>query len=197
MFLDHRRRLALAVLSLCLAPTAAAAQASAPAEVSGTVVDARTGSPVAGAAVSARGRRTGTDDAGGFRLCRLAAGETAVRADAPAHRPAAASVTLAPGGSAAVALHLEPDTGRPARILLDRAYAHAPRPHPPPMLILDGERVFVMTTGCETPVPGIRVVDELPVADITAIQVFRDDEAVARYGPEARQGVVVITTRRP
>lgn len=194
MFLDHRRRVVLAVLSLCLAPAAALAQPNA--EVSGTVVDARTGVPVAGAAVSAGGRRTGTDDDGGFRLCGLPAGETTVRAEAHRHHPAAASVILAPGGGAAVTLGLEPDTARPTSIILDRR-PYAPRPSPPPMYILDGERVFFMMTGCETPVPGIRVIEEIPADDITEIQVFRDDEAVARYGPEARRGVVIITTRRP
>lgn len=193
MFLDPRRRVAFAVLSLCLAPAATAAQPGA--EVSGTVVDARTGLPVAGAAVSAGARRTGTDDAGSFRLCRLSAGETEVRAEAHRHHPASASVILAPGRSAAVTLGLEPDTTGPMRIVLDRSYA--PRPSPPPMYILDGERVFVMMTGCETPVPGIRVINDFPEDDITEIQVFRDDEAVARYGPEAREGVVIITTRRP
>ena len=193
MFLDHRRRVALAVLALCLAPAAAVAQPDA--EVSGTVVDARTGLPLAGAAVSAGARRTGTDDAGGFRLCRLPSGETEVRAEAHRHHSAAASVVLAPGGGAAVTLGLEPDTAGPMSIVLDRS--HAPRPSPPPMYILDGERVFFMMTGCETLVPGIRVIEEIPTDDITAIQVFRDDEAVARYGPEAREGVVIITTRRP
>lgn len=193
MFQDHRRRVALAALFLCLAPAAALAQQDA--EVSGTVVDARTGLPVPGAAVSAGARRTGTDDNGSFRLCRLPAGETEVRAEAHRHQSATASVVLAPGGGAAVTLRLEPDSAQTMTIVLDRSYA--PRPYPPPMYILDGERVFFMMTGCETPVPGIRVINDFPKDDITAIQVFRDDEAVARYGPEAREGVVIITTRRP
>lgn len=53
----------------------------------------------------------------------------------------------------------------------------------PPLVLVDGE-----------PVEGEDALEDLEPADIETIQVFKSQEAVRRYGEDARHGVVRITT---
>jgi TonB-dependent SusC/RagA subfamily outer membrane receptor len=63
-----------------------------------------------------------------------------------------------------------------------------------PMYFLDGERVVIDSSACATPPPGVRLVTDLSAHAIDSIQVLPREEAAALYGPEAADGVVLITT---
>lgn len=186
----RKRCLALALL-LALAPAGAGAQTEQ--AVSGVVLDVRTGAPIKDVVVSSGRRYTGTDDAGRFRLCRLPADEPVVSIYRSGY---AEQHTVVREGGARLEVVLHPDSTPPG--VLDRSRRrHGLPAAPPPIFILDGERILLLSSGCEEPRPGVRVLDEVPMHDVEEISVLRGEEAVARFGPEAEHGAVVIRTRKP
>lgn len=78
--------------------------------ISGTVVDAVTGAPLEGAAVSAGRHSTRTDAAGAFELQRVSAGDISVLASKAVYIDESAAVGLAAGASESVTLKLQPIT---------------------------------------------------------------------------------------
>lgn len=78
--------------------------------ISGAVVDAKSGKPIADARVSAGEQSARTDAAGSFTLERVAAGDVSVHAAKPVYVDGATTLALAKGASETVTLRLEPIT---------------------------------------------------------------------------------------
>jgi hypothetical protein len=98
-----------AVLIGCGGGSDGAAPAPAGATLTGEVVSMDSGAPVAGASVSAGGKRTQTGADGGFALSGLAASERlAVQVEGPAHGGNVAWVQLSANGKAALQVRLLP-----------------------------------------------------------------------------------------
>jgi hypothetical protein len=117
-----------------------------------------------------------------------------LRASAWLHAPGEIRIDVPAAGAAEVEVVLQPDTSVPDTIYLDRHRGVDPAA-PPPMYILDGERVFVVRHGCEEIPPSVRTIERLPDDEIEEIEVLKGPEAVARSGAEAEAGVIVIRTR--
>jgi hypothetical protein len=192
------KRAAILVLSaVFVVPVAAQDHPNGWGTVDGTVSAADSGAPLAFARVSGGGRHAITDDKGRFRLCQVAPGSVAIGAVGSLYDSAVVNVTLTPGASVQVSLVLQRDTAFPTSILLRRhSSTRAVRQL---MYFLDGERVVIDGSACATPPPGVRLVTELAEEDLDWIQFLPGEEAVALYGPEAADGVVLITThgRKP
>ncbi|HEX2203094.1 MAG TPA: TonB-dependent receptor [Longimicrobium sp.] len=106
----NRRSLVLALLAALLAGGPAAAQAARRGAVHGTVTDAATGEPVAGAAVRLRepGRREVSHADGTFHFDALPAGSYTVSVERIGYAPAERRVRVAEGETARLALPLAP-----------------------------------------------------------------------------------------
>jgi hypothetical protein len=98
--------------SLCISVLfAISAFAQAPATiVSGTIVDADTRAPIAGASVSAEGRNSIADDKGGFVLS-LPAGRRVIEVVAPGYFPLVTTIEVVASGLAGAELALARDKG--------------------------------------------------------------------------------------
>jgi len=175
-------------------PSASAAQTG---RLRGTVVDARTGEPIERAAVSAVAdkieRSVDVDSAGHFELCRLGNGPAMLSVRTIAFEPADTLIDLNGGATAAVRVALHPRLADSRRsILLDTRWGQT---GPAPMFVVDGVRFFHSPSGCEDPPPGVPLLGSLRYLDIDTVEVVRGTRAVAAYGPDAADGVVIITTR--
>lgn len=180
-----------AFLLLCASP--AAAQATP--VLHGTVVDARSGQPIAGAVVrTSLYRKAVSDTAGAFTLCRLPEEVARVAVYAEGYRSAAQEVEVAAGDSLRVRLPLERAApGDPPYLSLEESWGEGERA----VVLVDGVRgYFPGRDGCAHLPPGALDVTGIDPDDITAIEVLRAREAVGRYGAEAEAGLVIITTRR-
>jgi hypothetical protein len=166
--------------------------AAGTAVVWGVVREAGTGEPARGAELRIGDRLVGSDSAGGFMLCRVAPGEQRLTAWAGGQDSAVVRLLLGQGDSVEVNPVLLPDTVPPTSVILRRDRGTGRRDLP--VYILDGRRVVIDTSACANPPPGIPLLTRIP-EDIAEIQVMRGSEAVERYGPDAEQGVVIITTR--
>ena len=161
--------------------------------VRGRVVDHGTGAPLAGASVRLDGRDVTADHNGEFRLCGVAPGRVVARVGARGYGPDSAAVTItnrdttlllrlrrtSPGGEPPLSFPAEPGTN----------------PYNGPLVILDGERVLVDVTRCWAPRMGERRIDGFRPEEMEAVYVIKGGEAVARFGPDARNGALLITTK--
>lgn len=180
-------RLLLSLLVLLLLARTAAAQEDA--VVRGVVVNSATGEPVVEALVAVGAeRRASTDGEGRFTLCRLADGPARVRVWKAFHAEQEVSVELTPGDTAQVSVELRGADRRRLRPDNDAL--------PEALLVVDGVPVFHSWSGCETAPPGMRALPALDPEDVESVVVLKGREAVARYGPDARHGAVVVTTDR-
>lgn len=79
-----------------------------PGEITGTVTDAGTGSPIAGATISYSGGSATTDASGGYAINQIASGNQTLTASAPGYAPMQQTVVVPPNGSAVVDFALAP-----------------------------------------------------------------------------------------
>lgn len=180
-------RLPLSLVVLLLLARPASGQEGA--VVRGVVVDSATGEPVAGALVAVGAeRRASTDGEGRFTLCGLPDGESVVRARTILHDEREEPVVLASGDTARLSVAL-----RRSGVIRIRDGSTIP---PEGLLIVDGVRVFHSWSGCETAPPGMPPWPPLDSDQIDSVEVMKGRQAVARYGPEAKHGALVITTKR-
>jgi hypothetical protein len=182
---------AMIATALCAASPAGAQGES---DVSGAVIDGRTGEPVAAATITAGRRETTTDARGGFRLCRVT-DPTPLTVTAPGYHGDTARVALVPGGTAEVRVRLQADTTDAISIQLDRPRRVSPDT-PLPVYVVDGERVFLVWSGCETPPPGIRTMDVPAPDEIEAVYILHPRTAARQFGPDGEHGAVYVTLRR-
>jgi hypothetical protein len=180
-------RLLLSLLVLLAAARTAAAQEGA--VLRGVVVDSATGAPIEGARVALGSeRKASTDRQGRFTLCGLPAGPSAVRARSMFHAEREVPVDLASGDTARVSVVL----GR-SGVIRVREAGDAP---PEALLIVDGVRVFHSWSGCETAPPGMPTEVDLDPDEVESLVVLKGAEAVRMYGPDAKHGALVVTTKR-
>lgn len=155
----------------------------------GVVTDSATGEPVAGAHVAVGAdRRASTDGEGRFTLCGLPDGPSVVRVRQAFYSEREEPVELATGDTARVSVAL-----RRSGVIRIRDGGTVP---PEGLLIVDGVRVFHSWSGCETAPPGMPPWRPLDPGDVDSVEVLKGQQAVARYGPEAKHGALVVTTKR-
>jgi hypothetical protein len=181
--------IAATAIALCAAGPAAAQEEL---DVSGVVVNASTGAPVADAGVAIGRRGTVTDDAGRFHVCRVADGLLTVAA--LRYRPDTSAILPAPGPTAEVRVALQPDTARLS--ILHRNPKRISPDAPDALYIVNGRRVFILRTGCETPPPGLPAIDAPLPDEIEAVYVLGRREGEEQFGSDGEHGVVYITLRQ-
>lgn len=177
---------------------AAAPLAAQDGRVAGALVDAATGGRVEGAVVrstaTATPRETVTDSEGRFALCRLPEGDVPLQVAASGYVRLDTILRVEGGETTELRMRVRPGApGESATIVLDRGRSV---PLHRALFIVDGVRVFFSPSGCEDPPPGVPVLDHLEPDHIERIEVVRGPVAVERFGAEAGNGVVLVTTRR-
>jgi hypothetical protein len=68
-------------------------------------------------------------------------------------------------------------------------------PYNGPLVILDGERVLIDVTRCWAPRMGERRIDALRPEEMESLYVIKSGEAMTRFGPDARRGAILITSK--
>ncbi len=161
--------------------------------VRGRVVDHGTGAPLMGASVRLDGRVVDADHNGEFRLCGVAPGRVVARVAASGYGADSAGVTIT-NRDTTLLLRLrrtspgaESGFGLPAQ--------RGTNPYNRPLMILDGERVLLDVTRCWAPRMGERRIDDVRLEEMESLYVIKGAEAMTRFGPDARNGVIVITTK--
>ena len=160
--------------------------------VSGRVVDDSTGAPLAGASVSQDGRVVATGDDGEFRLCGVAPGRAVARVVASGYAEDSA-VARVRNRDTTLLLRLRRASQRGAWLSVPGP--SGTNPYNNAVMILDGERVLLDPTRCWAPRAGERRIDGLRREEIESLYLVKPAEAIARFGPDARNGALLITSR--
>ncbi len=74
--------------------------------------------------------------------------------------------------------------------------AAKPKEEPHPLYIVDGEKKIAAQEPGEKK-KDIDALLNLNPQDIESIQVFKGEDAIAKYGDEGKNGVLLITTKNP
>lgn len=161
--------------------------------VRGQVVEHGTGAPLMGASVRLDGRVVDADHNGEFRLCGVAPGRVVARVAASGYGADSAAVTItnrdttlllrlrrtSPGGESPFSVPEQSGTN----------------PYNRPLVILDGERVLLDVTRCWAPRMGERRIDGFRPEEMESLYVVKGGEAMIRFGPDARNGAMLITSK--
>lgn len=161
--------------------------------VRGRVVDDGTGSPLHGASVRLDGRAVTADHNGEFRLCGVAPGRVVARVGASGHGADSTAVTITNRDTTLLLRLRRTSPGGESRF--DFPAEPGRNPYNGPLVILDGERVLVDVTRCWAPRMGERRIDGFRAEEMESLHLLKGGEAMTRFGPDARNGAILITTK--
>jgi hypothetical protein len=161
--------------------------------VRGRVVDHGTGAPLAGASVRLDGREVTAGHDGEFRLCGVAPGRVVARVAAGGYGADSAAVTITTRDTVLLLRLRRTSPGGETRF--DFSAPSGTNPYNGPLVILDGERVLIDVTRCWAPRAGERRIDALRPEEMESLYVIKGGEAMTRYGPDARNGALLITSK--
>lgn len=179
-----------AILPFALLLLASAAAAQETATVRGIVVDSLTRAPLVDAFVAlSEGRRAAVDLEGRFTLCGVAPGAARLTVQSFGYTAREEQIAVVPGDTAQLSMSLH-------RSGVVRIREGGGPLHPGMVVIVDGVRVFHSPSGCEEAPPGMPTMDWIDPDEIQSVEVMKPSQSVAAYGPGARHGGLLITTRR-